>query len=181
MKHTFSKTSLLAVVAMLLMMGCKDKLAEEFANPPDSQRVGCYWYWIDDVITKEGVIADLQSMKKAGITRAYIGLTGGGKDVKFRPEQWWELLHTAMKTATELDIEIGMFNSPGWSQSGGPWIKPSQTMRYLTSIQRRVTGPKKISEKILFSDEQIAEFDKIPWSEEDYPANPADFQDVIDS
>ncbi|MEI3445134.1 MAG: glycosyl hydrolase [Bacteroides thetaiotaomicron] len=23
-----------------------------------------------------------------------------------------------------LIIEIGIFNSPGWSQSGGPWVKP---------------------------------------------------------
>ena len=35
-------------------------------------------------------------------------------------EPWWEILHTALKTATELDMEIGIFNSPGWSQSGGP-------------------------------------------------------------
>jgi hypothetical protein len=110
---TFLRTSVLAIVAMLLVMGCKDKLAKEFANPPADQRVG--WYWIDDKITEEGVIADLQAMKKAGITRAYIGLTGGGKDVKFLSESWWELLHTAMKTATDLDIEIGMFNCPGWS------------------------------------------------------------------
>ncbi|MDR1224262.1 MAG: glycoside hydrolase family 2 [Tannerella sp.] len=158
MKRVFSRTSVLTVAALLLAFGCKDKLAEEFANPPAEQRVGCYWYWIDDVITKEGVIADLHAMKKAGITRAHIGLTGGGKDVKFMSEQWWELIHIAMKTATDLDIEIGMFNCPGWSQSGGPWIKPSQSMRYLTSIQRMVTGPKKISETC--------------------PEKPEDFQDV---
>ncbi|MDR1675255.1 MAG: glycoside hydrolase family 2, partial [Tannerella sp.] len=163
MKRVFLRTSVLAVAAMLLVMGCKDRLAEEFANPPTDQRVGCYWYWIDDTITREGVIADLQAMKKAGITRAYIGLTGGGKDVKFMSEQWWELIHTALKTATDLDIEIGMFNCPGWSQSGGPWIKPSQSMRYLTSIQRMVTGPKKISEKLMFSDKQITDVNKLAW------------------
>ncbi|WP_125041457.1 glycosyl hydrolase [Bacteroides faecalis] len=26
-----------------------------------------------------------------------------------------------MRTAGELDIEVGMFNSPGWTQAGGPW------------------------------------------------------------
>lgn len=45
-------------------------------------------------------------------------------------------LHTALKTATELDIEIGLFNSPGWSQSGGPWVKPEQSMRYLAHSEK---------------------------------------------
>jgi hypothetical protein len=72
-------------------------------------------------------------MKKAGINRAFIGNIGladipYGK-VKMLSEEWWEILHAALKTATELNIEIGVFNSPGWSQSGGPWIKAEEAMR----------------------------------------------------
>jgi hypothetical protein len=178
MKKIFLEVFILTVVIMPLTIGCRDKLAEGFVNPPEDQRVGCYWYWIDDKITKEGVIADLHAMKKAGITRAYIGLTGGGKDVKFLSEQWWELIHTAMKTATELNVEIGMFNCPGWSQSGGPWIKPSQSMRYLTSVQRLVTGPKKFSEKLSFSGEQLTDVTRLAWGDEYYRCKPEDFRDV---
>lgn len=63
-------------------------------------------------------------------------------------EPWWEILHTALKTATELDMEIGIFNSPGWSQSGGPWVKPEESMRYLCSSQVRVEGPSKFSGRL---------------------------------
>jgi hypothetical protein len=88
-------------------------------------------------------------MKKAGITRAYIGNIGLENfpygEVKIFTPEWWEAIHTALKTATELDIEIGMFNSPGWSQSGGPWIKPEQSMRYLASTDRQVKGPQTVS------------------------------------
>ncbi|RYE13873.1 MAG: glycoside hydrolase family 2, partial [Sphingobacteriales bacterium] len=42
-----------------------------------------------------------------------------------------------------------MFNGPGWSQSGGPWIKPGQSMRYLTSSEVRVTGPLAFNKKLL--------------------------------
>jgi len=63
-------------------------------------------------------------------------------------EEWWEILHTALKTATELDIEIGIFNSPGWSQSGGPWIKPEQSMRYLASSELVVKGPQTITQRL---------------------------------
>jgi hypothetical protein len=34
-----------------------------------------------------------------------------------------------MAEGARLGVDIYMFNSPGWSQSGGPWIKPEQSMR----------------------------------------------------
>ena len=109
------------------------------------------WYWISGNISEEGVKKDLYAMKEAGINRAFIGSMGVDgietpyKKVAFGSEEWWKILHTALKTATELNIEIGIFNSPGWSQSGGPWIKPEQAMRYLTSTSCQVDGGKKIS------------------------------------
>ena len=90
-------------------------------------------------------------MKKAGINRAFIGNIGlddvPAGTVKLFSEEWWEILHAALKTATELNIDIGIFNSPGWSQSGGPWIKPEEAMRYLASSELRVKGPQKFSAK----------------------------------
>ncbi|MDP4186564.1 MAG: glycosyl hydrolase, partial [Bacteroidota bacterium] len=133
-------------------------MEKSFLNPPDSIRTGVYWYWMSDNISKEGVVADLKAMKKAGINLAFIGNIGPsthhnqnypyGK-VKFMSDEWWEVIHTALKTATELNIEIGIFNSPGWSQSGGPWIKPEQSMRYLASKEIQVSGGRKISVKLL--------------------------------
>jgi hypothetical protein len=119
-----------------------------FNNVPDSVRIAVYWYWMSDNISVEGVQRDLEAMKKAGITRAYIGIIGGqgvpyGKTKIFTPE-WWNVLHAALKKATELNITIGMFNSPGWSQSGGPWIKPSQSMRYLAAVDTLINGGKTI-------------------------------------
>jgi len=116
-----------------------------FTNVPDSIQTSVYWYWISGNISKQGVIKDLQAMKKVGINRAFIGNIGLDEvpygNIKMLSEEWWDILHTALKTATELNIEIGIFNSPGWSQSGGPWIKPTQAMRYLTSSQLMVKGP----------------------------------------
>jgi len=130
----------------------RSSLESGFINPPDSIQTTVYWYWISDNISKEGVVKDLQSMKKVGINRAFIGNIGYestpyGK-VKLFSDEWWDILHTALKTATELDIEIGIFNSPGWSQSGGPWIKPEQSMRYLASSEAGVKGPKNINIKL---------------------------------
>lgn len=126
-----------------------DVIEHGFKEVPDSVRIGCYWYWLSDNISVEGVVKDLHAMKKAGITRAYIGnIDIGGNsygDVKIFTPEWWEAMHTALKTATELGIEIGIFNGPGWSQSGGPWIKPEQSMRYLAATDMRVKGPQSLS------------------------------------
>ena len=122
----------------------EEKLLESFKNLPDTQRVAVYWYWISDNISVEGVEHDLEAMKEAGIGRAYIGniwqddVAAG--PTKVLSDGWWEVVHAALKKATELDIEIGMFNCPGWSQSGGPWIKPQQAMRYLASSRLDVEG-----------------------------------------
>lgn len=123
-----------------------------FKSIPDSMQTSVYWYWISDNISEDGVVKDLYSMKKAGINRAFIGNIGlndipYGK-VKMLSEEWWKILHTALKTATKLNIEIGIFNSPGWSQSGGPWIKAENAMRYLTASETYVSGPLKFSQKL---------------------------------
>lgn len=115
---------------------------------PDSVRLAVYWYWMSDNISVRGVEEDLLSMKEAGITRAFIGNIGGqgvpyGK-VRMFSDEWWEVLHAALKKASELDIEIGIFNSPGWSQSGGPWIKPceyiSGTLESRNRRDKTITG-----------------------------------------
>lgn len=88
------------------------------------------------------MIRDLHAMKEAGITRVFIGSdirnrTDFSRDttakwfgkVKVFSDKWWDILHTALKTASDQIIEVGLFNCPGWSQTGGPWIKPQQAMR----------------------------------------------------
>ncbi len=120
-------------------------LAANFQNPFGKVQTGCYWYWINGNISSEGVRKDLQAMKRAGIDRAYIGDIGsqGGPigSVKTFSSEWEKALATAFETASELGIEIGLFNSPGWSQSGGPWVKPEQAMRRLVASSVVVAGP----------------------------------------
>jgi Glycosyl hydrolases family 2, sugar binding domain. len=145
-------------------------LESGFVTPPDSIQTSVYWYWISDNISKEGVVKDLHAMKEAGINRAFIGNIGisdlpYGK-VKMFSDEWWEILHLALKTATELDIEIGIFNSPGWSQSGGPWIKPEESMRYLTSSEITVQGPRKTEQQLVqpaesFQDVKVIAFPSV--------------------
>jgi len=144
-----------------------ETLYEAFVTPPESVQTAVYWYWISNNISKEGVVKDLHSMKEAGINRAFIGNIGLESvpygEVRMLSDEWWEILHLALKTATELDIEIGVFNSPGWSQSGGPWVKADNAMRYLAASETRVKGPVTLSQKLekpleLFQDVKVVAY-----------------------
>jgi len=152
-------------------------LDEGFVAPPEDIRVGCYWYWTRDGIRKDGIVADIRAMKKAGVTRAYIGLVGGGNDPVIFTQEWWDLVHTALKTATEEGVEMGVFNCPGWSQSGGPWIKTSESMRYLTAITAHARGPSRFSKKLTVTKNDLLNADGLQWSHEVYRVSPKDFQD----
>ena len=123
-----------------------EQLRNGFTSLPDSIQTTVYWHWLAGNISKEGVIGDLESMKAAGINRAFIANIGlqphevPSGDVRFLSDEWWEILHAALKKATELDIEIGIFNSAGWSQAGGAWVKPEQSMRRLASVRACLSG-----------------------------------------
>ena len=159
------KSKRLILVALVIFAGMKEAEAvipktkpnlslieSVFKAIPDSVQTSVFWYWISDNISKDGVVKDLHAMKQVGINRAFIGNIGlketsYGK-VKIFSTEWWDIVSTALKTAAELKIEIGIFNSPGWSQSGGPWIKNEQSMRYLNSSEIEVTGPMQFNDKL---------------------------------
>ncbi|MDR2469667.1 MAG: glycoside hydrolase family 2, partial [Tannerella sp.] len=154
--------SILLSLVMLCVFtgGCRqsefDRLADSFQQPDDSVRLRLFWYWMSDNVSQEGIERDLEAIKAAGIGSLFIGNIGGeqvpyGK-VKLMSDDWWAALHTAMKKAAELDIEVGMFNSPGWSQSGGPWIKPQQSMRRIVSTSAQIEGGKHVSLKLASPD-----------------------------
>ncbi|MEI7421724.1 MAG: glycosyl hydrolase [Prolixibacteraceae bacterium] len=123
-------------------------LENVFANPPVSTRPHVYWYWVSNNISREGIRKDLEAMAKIGIGGVNIAQIGYkdspiGK-VKMFSEEWWDCLTYAMEEATRLGIEVSLFNSPGWSGTGGVWIKPEQAMRYLDVHEYKVKGPQKL-------------------------------------
>ena len=178
-----SKLIMIPAVSLIFLFACSEgtptvkenelkiqQLDYDFINPPESIQTSVYWYWISDNISKDGVVRDLHSMKAAGINRAFIGNIGLDDvpygNVKMLSDEWWEIIHVALKTATELDIDIGIFNSPGWSQSGGPWVKAENSMRYLISSETEVTGPIKFSQRLekpheIFQDVRVVAYPSV--------------------
>jgi hypothetical protein len=114
-----------------------------FINPPNTAKPGVYWYFMDGNMTKASITKDLESMKKAGIgnlvfLEVNVGVPRGPVD--FLSPQWQDLFKHAVRESERLDIEITLGIGPGWTGSGGPWVKPEQSMQHLVSAELKVAG-----------------------------------------
>jgi len=121
-------------------------LANDFVTPPDSARPWVYWFFMDGNLTREGISADLEAMKRSGIGGAIIlevniGIPRG--PVEFMSGPWRELLKHAVSEADRLGLEIALGAGPGWCGTGGPWVKPEQSMQHLVASETTVSGPVK--------------------------------------
>ena len=158
MKRTLLLPGIILALSALITPAA-DRLAAGFADPPPDTRPWCYWYWISDNISKEGITRDLEAMARVGIGEAFIGniflddVRSG--EIKVLAPEWWELVEHAIREGGRTGVNIGMFNCPGWSQSGGPWIKPEQSMRYLVSSETRVSGPGRFTRQLPAPQEQF--------------------------
>jgi hypothetical protein len=54
----------------------------------------------------------------------------------------------AVEEGKRIGVDIGVFNCPGWSQSGGPWVDYTKAMRYLTYSETKVLGGKQLTIKL---------------------------------
>ena len=149
------KRLLLALPAVILLAGCGgqtsrsgQQIEEAFLNPPEEAAPWNYWYWINENISKEGITRDLEAMAGAGIKAALIGNVTDGSipigEIPVLSDQWWDAMAHAVREGKRVGVDIGMFNCPGWSQSGGPWINSDETMRYVRQSEMEVAGPKKL-------------------------------------
>lgn len=152
------KISILPYIAWVLtLFPCKliaqtssdtqPSLQQAFKSVPDAVKPSVYWYWLNDNVSPGGIEKDVQAMAKMGIGRAFIGNIGLTKDEipiqgnsRLFTKEWWDCIKMAFRSAREYGIELGLFNSPGWSQSGGPWISPGQSMRYIHTETRVLEG-----------------------------------------
>jgi DNA-binding transcriptional ArsR family regulator len=128
-----------------------EKLVSDFRTPAETNHLWCYWYWINDDISKEGISRDLAAMKEAGIGTALIGNINPPEEdgkVPLFSETWWDCMVHAVNEGKRLGVDIGVFNCPGWSQSGGPWVKPEMAMRYLAYSETTVAGPGRVSRQL---------------------------------
>jgi len=123
-------------------------LKEEFRIPPDSSKPGVYWYFMDGNLSRHEMTKDLESMKEVGINNLIfleVGIGVPRGPVNFMSEEWQDLFVHAVREAERLGIKILLGAGPGWCGSGGPWVKPEESMKHLVFSETQIEVNKRVN------------------------------------
>ena len=132
----------LLLVQLLFAVGIQSvssqTLEDVFLNPPSEAKPIMIWQWMDGMISKEGITADLEAYQRAGIggvQNFQVGGTAQGlvKDTTnaIGSERWQQLMRFAISECRRLGLSFGTHNCPGWSSSAYPTVKPEFAMQKL--------------------------------------------------
>jgi hypothetical protein len=112
-----------------------DPLLEGFRNPPDSAKPRVWWHWMNGNITQEGIKLDLEWMHRVGIAgfQNFDAALQTPQVVKNRlaymTPEWKDAFRYAINLGDQFGMEMAIAGSPGWSESGGPWVPASEGMK----------------------------------------------------
>lgn len=127
---------------------CTEEISQTFANPPAEYRPDVIWYWRHEMQTQEAVTADLEAMHRVGIGGALIGFIGGTDEPKgslaILSDDWRRIVQHTCAEARRLGMRLSLFNAPGWSSTGGPWVPPNMAMQQVAWSETRAPGGKSV-------------------------------------
>jgi hypothetical protein len=144
--RTFSALGLFACSHLIPAQQAATDLQRGFQSPPESARPRVWWHWMNGNITKEGITLDLDWMKRVGIGgfQNFDAALGTPKLVDKRlvymTPEWKEAFLFTTRKADSLGLEMAIAGSPGWSESGGPWVKPNQAMKKFVWSETSIDG-----------------------------------------
>lgn len=126
-------------------------LEQQFQDPPESARPRVWWHWMNGNITREGIARDLAWMKRVGIG----GLQNFDANLNtpqivarrlaYMTPEWKEAFRFAVQEADRLGLELAIAASPGWSETGGPWVPPADGLKKVVWSEVTVPGGSKPS------------------------------------
>ena len=137
----------LAAAALTVTTGAlADPLRDGFTSPPDTARPRAWWHWMNGNVTKDGIAKDFAWMKRIGL--------GGvqnfdanlatpqivDKRLVYMTPDWQDAFRFAVKQADSLGLEFAIAASPGWSETGGPWVAPQDGLKKVVWTETAVSG-----------------------------------------
>lgn len=113
-------------------------LVKSFQTPPKDARPQVWWHWMDGNVSKEGIRKDIEWMKRNGISGFHQFDAGGvnmprAAKVKlpYLSDGWKDAFRFALNLADSLDMDVTIASAPGWSSTGGTWVKPEDAIKKL--------------------------------------------------
>src|SRR5262252_7113999 len=125
-----------------------DALKSGFENPPEGAKPRVWWHWMNGNITKEGIKLDLEWMQRAGLggfqnfDASMMTPQVVEKRLAYMTPEWKDAFKYAITTGDQLGLEMAIAGSPGWSETGGPWVPAKEAMKKYVWSEMRVEGGK---------------------------------------
>jgi hypothetical protein len=154
---TLRRAALAGALACLFapaIAAANDPLAAGFGNPPQSARPRVWWHWLNGNVTREGIRKDLDWMSRSGLG----GLQNFdaemmtpqvvAKRLPYMRADWADAFRFAVQLAGQKKLEFGIAASPGWSETGGPWVHPEDAMKKLVWNETIVEGGRPLTLKL---------------------------------
>lgn len=123
-----------------------DPLRNGFENPPQGARPRVWWHWMGGNVSKEGIQLDLEWMHRVGLGgfQAFEGSLATPEllphPVLYMTPEWKDAFRYAVTLGDKYGFEMAIAGSPGWSESGGPWVQPRDAMKKVVWSEVRIPG-----------------------------------------
>ena len=147
------RNTVLSLFVAFLLCSCglassqnTDPLKQGFENPPASSRPRVWWHWMNGNITPEGIKLDLEWMHRVGVVgfqnfdAALQTPQVVDKRLAYMTPEWKDAFRYAIHLGDQFGMEMAIAGSPGWSETGGPWVPPAQGMKKYVWSETIVQG-----------------------------------------
>jgi len=145
-----------------------DPLKSGFENPPAGARPRVWWHWMNGNITKEGIKLDEEWMHRAGLggfqnfDAALFTPQLVDKRLAYMTPEWKDAFKYATTLADQLGLEEAIAGSPGWSETGGPWVPAAEAMKKYVWSETRVEGGKPFTGTLAHPPSNTGAFQNLP-------------------
>jgi hypothetical protein len=146
MLHKFLVSASALVLLGAAAVRAEPTLEEGFQNPPQSARPRVWWHWMNGNITEDGIAKDMAWMKRVGIgglqnfDANLITPQVVQKRLVYMTPEWKHAFKFAATEAERQGLELTIASSPGWSETGGPWVPPEDGLKKLVWSETVMTG-----------------------------------------
>jgi alpha-L-rhamnosidase/F5/8 type C domain len=146
--------TMICTTGTLLAQTPEDELKKGFENPPSAARPRVWWHWMNGNITQEGIKLDLEWMHRTGIAgfqnfdAALQTPQVVEKRLVYMTPEWKDAFKYAIGLGDQLGMEMAIAGSPGWSETGGPWVPPAQGMKKYVWTETVLDGGKRFVGKL---------------------------------
>ena len=140
---TITRLAYMLFILATFKIYAQTKLESDFKNPPAAFKPQTWMHVLDGNMSKPGLTKDFEALSQAGVGGVLLFNISyripDGK-ITYNSVEHRALLKHAAKECERLDLTFGIHNCDGWTSSGGPWVKPDQSMKMIVHSDTIVKG-----------------------------------------